>query len=384
MERIYATDLEHMLEDGYTRKFGNKYLHTINAELNNPAYDQEYVKWAHSHGFFAECAYAYGLNDDNYQDYLSDYDYYLIWPLNSWQKIWINDKLTLKYMLAGSEYASLMPDYYYYNANGLMIALLDNPYKNKEFRFRDFTSLLREVGVMACKPCNGTTSLGFFKLSYDNGIFYKDDYEIREKELDMFVRSQKNYIFTEYLKPSKQFKAYSTLIHTLRIVVLNEHSYDPKIIGGYLRIPNSLSGSANYIVLTGENLQKYNIFMGLDTETGKYGPGKLTYVDRVIDAATHPDLGLPLSGMIDNFDELKKYVLGVAARFSTCSYLGFDVGVTDRGFKFMEINSHPGIKYLQIFNPLMTDIRTKEFYRKKIDEVLLMSNEDKKKRENIK
>ena len=384
MNRIYTTNIEQMLKDGYTRKFGNKYLRTISAEMTNSAYDQKYVKWAHEHGFFAECAYAYGLNDDNYKDYLSDYDYYLIWPLNSWQKIWINDKLTLKYMLADTEYGSIMPEYYYYNADGNMIALLDNPYKGKEFKFTDFVAILKKIGIMACKPCNGTTSLGFFKLSYEGGGFFKDDKEIEKSELESLIKAQKNYIFTEYIKPSQQFEAYSPLIHTLRIVVINEHGYDPKIICGYLRIPNSLSGSANYIVLTGENVSKYNIFMGLNTKTGEYGPGKLTYVDRVICSDIHPDLGIPLSGKIENYDELKHLVLGISERFNTCSYLGFDIGVTNKGFKCMEINSHPGIKYLQIFNPLLKNEQTKDFFNKKIDEILYMSAEDKKKRENTK
>lgn len=372
-----------MLQDGYTRKFANKYLRTINAELSNSAYNQDYVDWAHHHGFFAECAYAYALDESNYRNYLSDYDYYLIWPLNSWQKIWINDKLTLKYMLAGTEFESVMPDYYYYNANSSMLPLLDNPYKDKPFNFDDFFELLKEVGVMACKPCNGTTSLGFFKLSYNNGEFLKDDSIVAPNELKGFILSQKNYVFTEYIRPNRRFEIYSPLIHTLRIVVLNENGYDPRIIGGYLRIPNSLSGSANYIVLTGENSQKYNIFMGLDTETGTYGPGKLIYADRVVDTNSHPDLSIPLSGQIENFDELKKIVLGISGRFNTCSYLGFDIGVTDKGFKCMEINSHPGIKYLQIFNPLMLDNRTKDFYRNKIDNILNMPADEKKKREKI-
>lgn len=383
MGRIYTTDINEMLKDGYTRKFGNKYLRTIDAELSNPAYDKEYVKWSHEHGFFAECAYAYRLNENNYKNYLSDYDYYLIWPLNNWQKIWINDKLTLKYMLADTEFGSLMPDYYYYNANGVMTALLDNPYKQKEYTFEDFLSLLKNIGDIACKPCNGTTSLGFFRLSYKNGCFFMDDKEIIPEKLKKWVIDQKNYIFTEYIKPSSQFAVYSPLIHTLRIVVLNEHGYDPKIIGGYLRIPNALSGSANYVVLTGKNVEKYNIFLGLDTETGAYGPGKLTYVNRIVDVDIHPDLGMPLRGIIENYDELKRLVLGVASRFNTVSYLGFDIGVTDKGFKCMEINSHPGIKYLQIFNPLMTDIRTKDFYRKKIEEIYSLDAEDKKKRENV-
>lgn len=384
MERIYTTDINQMLNDGFTRKFANKYLRTINAELSNPEYEQNYVKWAHEHGFFAECAYAYKLNESNYRDYLSDYNYYLIWPLNRWQKIWINDKLTLKYMLADTQYDSFMPEYYYYNAEGTMIPLINNPYKDSNFTFKTFSELLKEVGEMACKPCNGTTSLGFFKLSYENGLFYKDDTEIDYNDLEQLIISQNNYVFTEYLRPNKQFERYSSKIHTLRLVVVNEDGCNPRIVGGYLRIPNSLSGSANYIVLTGDNIEKYNIFMDLDIESGQYGPGKLTYVNRVVDADNHPDLNIPLCGDIENYSLLKQIVIGVSKRFNTCSYLGFDIGVTNKGFKCMEINSHPGIKYLQIFRPLLKNEMTKNYYSQKVAEILNMDTETKKMRENIK
>lgn len=33
--------------------------------------------------------------------------------------------------------------------------------------------------------------------------------------------------------------------------------------------------------------------------------------------------------------------------------MGFDIGVTDKGFKYMEINSHPEIDYLQMYRPFL-------------------------------
>ena len=75
----------------------------------------------------AESVAAYGLRENKIADYLSDYDYYRIWPLNSWNRIWINDKLTLKYMLADTEYSDFMPKYYYYMTPKGLKKLLDAP-----------------------------------------------------------------------------------------------------------------------------------------------------------------------------------------------------------------------------------------------------------------
>lgn len=119
-----------MLEDGFSEKFARFYLNILEEEKNNSAYDSQFVKWAHSKGFRAEVASLYDINDINYMNFLSDYDYYRIWPINNWIRIWINDKLALKYMLDGTEYSGIMPKYYYYTSMDGLRTLVDNPYKN--------------------------------------------------------------------------------------------------------------------------------------------------------------------------------------------------------------------------------------------------------------
>lgn len=73
----------------------------------------------------------YGLTEENFTEYLSDYDYYRIWPLNSWTRIWVNDKMTLKYMLANTDLGDVMPKYYYYMSQDGLRALVDNPYREE-------------------------------------------------------------------------------------------------------------------------------------------------------------------------------------------------------------------------------------------------------------
>lgn len=102
----------------FQRNLRKYYINLAEAEYSNPAYEAEYVDWAHSHGFLAESAYAYGLTDATIKDYLSDYDYYKIWPINNWSRIWVNDKLTLKLMLSDKELEGFMPKYYFYSVDG--------------------------------------------------------------------------------------------------------------------------------------------------------------------------------------------------------------------------------------------------------------------------
>jgi hypothetical protein len=376
-----SVKIEDLLNDGFSRKFAEYYLNAVSNENSNSSFNREYAEWAHSHGFLAECAYSYGLDDKNVNDYLSDYDYYKIWPLNGWTRIWVNDKLTLKMMLAGSEYGDIMPKYYYYSTPSGLKALVDNPYQGG--KVEEFLQLLADVKEFACKPCNGTTAIGFVKMAYENGAYLINEKEVSKGEVAKFIASHPNYVFTEYIHPSKQFNKYSDQIHTLRIVTLNTQGNNPHIIGGYLRLPNKNNGEANYTVLDGTDTNKFNLFVELKVQSGEYGNAMKTFCNRVEGVERHPDTNEVIAGTIPNYDSLKQTILGIAQRFNTLEWLGFDIGVTNNGFKCMEINTHPGIKYMQIFRSLYADDITREYFMRKVHEIDALSEETKLKRNKI-
>ena len=112
---MYDWTIDGMLRAGFSKKMAD-YLHGLwKQEKESGLWAEEDLEWAHARGFLAESAVAYNLKEaEHIEDYLSDYEYYRIWPLNSWERIWINDKLTLKYMLAGTKYDRYMPKYFYY------------------------------------------------------------------------------------------------------------------------------------------------------------------------------------------------------------------------------------------------------------------------------
>ena len=381
MADMKSTHIEDLIKEGWTAKFANRYVKAITAEMAETCFDPEYAAWAHAHGFYAESACSYGLDDSNVDDYLSDYDYYKIWPLNGWTRIWVNDKLTLKMVLANSEYGDFMPRYYYYSTPGGLKPLVDNPYQDN--LLDSFIRLLAEVGEFACKPCNGTTAIGFVKMSFENGVYLINEKPVSKAEIAEFVDSHPNYVFTEYIHPSEDFRKYSNQIHTLRIVTLNDRGYAPQIAGGYLRLPNRNNGEANYSVLDGSDVNKFNLFVELNPLTGSFGNAKKTFANRVEGTRVHPDTGEEIAGVIRDYNRLKETVLGIAQRFNTLEWLGFDIGVTEHGFKCMEINTHPGIKYMQIFKSLYADDLTRDYFRRKVQEIDNLGEEEKLKRNKI-
>lgn len=70
---------------------------------------QEEKAWALKRGFFPGRVKLYGLNEENYRNYLPDFNYFMLHPLNHHFKIWVNDKLTLKYILNSNDCYDSMP-----------------------------------------------------------------------------------------------------------------------------------------------------------------------------------------------------------------------------------------------------------------------------------
>lgn len=373
--------MEKMLADGYSRKFATAFLKMVENEKKNPVFDQDYLKWAHERGFSAESASICGLHDDNYQDYLSDYDYNKVWPLNDWTRIWINDKLTLRQVLSDSTYDSVMPRYYYYTAASGIRALMDNPtYPGDGSQFLE---VLKNVGVFACKPCNGALAAGFAKLSYENGSYCIDDEPVETETILKFVETHPNYIFTEYLLPAKELAKYGEVIHTCRVITLNTRGNNPEIIGGYIRFPNDESGASNYILHDGTNNDKYNMYTGFDLKTGKFLKTVKTYLEKSEEVEFHPNTGASLAGEIPNYDKLVEIVLGIAKKLCTIEYMGFDIGITDDGVKLMEINSHPGHAIPQIFHPYFQNPAAKAYFEKKLEIIANFTEQERVNRNNL-
>ena len=131
-------------------------------------------KWAMQKGFYPGRIKLYGLTEENYKDYSPDFNYFMLHPLNHHFKIWVNDKLTLKYILNSNGCESSMPEYYLYVENdGTYTYLMDAPEhiaKDENFIY----NLLQEKCCLAMKPNSGTSGgRGFIKLEQrEDGLYY--------------------------------------------------------------------------------------------------------------------------------------------------------------------------------------------------------------------
>jgi hypothetical protein len=361
-------EIEKLTTDGFTERFAKLYLAHLEKEKKNGLFEESFINWAHERGFFAETAKLCGLTEDNYHNYMSDYDYYKIWPFNNWTKLWVDDKLTLKQITADPQLEGFLPEYYYYSYEGQLFPQKEQPICT-EHPEQDFLALLREKKEFACKPCNGTRARGFFRLAYEDGKYFINRNEATEEEIIQFTKQYSNYIFTEYLRPSREMAVFGDTIHTLRVVVINEGGRNPQIIGGYFRLPNAKAGEINYIECEEKNDDNYNIFCDFDFEKGVIGRATKTFSDHIEEIEVHPDTGAKIQGTkVTGYEQLLERIHYLCCKMSTLEYIGFDLGVTDDGIKCMEINTFPGTEYMQVFHPFYENETVKNFFEKKLKE----------------
>lgn len=378
--------LDALFADGFARRMGVEYLELLEREKKSPLFDKDLCEWSHAHGFFAETVACLGIDESNAADYLTDYDYFRVWPLNSWQRIWINDKLTLKYMLSGTQFDKYLPKYYFYASPQGLVPLVDSgmadadasvpalaydqvkPVDIAQPRFREeFLSLLREKGEFACKPANAELAAGFHKLSYVDGGYLIDNKPADADSVWHYVETHTNDVFTEFFHPGGSLATISPVIHTLRVLVVNETGATPRLAASYLRLATDVAGDdskANYRSPEEADVRSYN--MDFDLVTGRYGNGKLVYGNKTVDAPAHPDTGIAGEGVMDSWEELRQTIYGLCLRLGPVEYMGYDVCETVDGPRIIEINSHSGSKYLQLYKPFMADAFLGDYFSRKI------------------
>lgn len=364
------TDL--LRENGMDYKWTKMFVKKLSDDEQAFPTDDSTKKWALSRGFYPGRVELYGLTEENYKNYLPDYPYFMAHPLNHHFKIWVNDKLTLKYVLNSNGCADTMPAYYLYvENNGNYTYLMDAPEsiaKDENFIF----NLLKDKGTLAVKPNSGTSGgRGFMKLEYKNGKLFENNKEISEEELRRIVAQLKNHIVTEYAYQHADIaKIWPASECTLRVIMVKLPQTTPfekarwHNIVSYARFGSSVSGGAS-------NLSSGGIGIGFDFDTGRFKDFGIRYrrfcADGQWKCTEHPDThvvwkdtGLP------NWTFVKNKILQVCDHIGSLDYLGFDVIITPNGLKFCEINTHPAADYEQVMcAPILANENSRAFFEKK-------------------
>ena len=311
--------------------------------------------WAQKRGFLSNKISFYGLTEQNYTDYLSDFDYYWLHPINGSYSKWIDDKLTMKALL--QPFSEYLPEYYYHIRHKEILCLLDCP-DGFGPTTEGILDLLKMKRLLAAKLRDGSLGEGFYKLAYDGQDYFINNGLSKAKEVEELMGSWlksrgKEYIITEYLTAHVDLgKIWSSSPNALRIMVVREKNKLPEIVISFIRFG---------INSTGVREDPAGIHCLVDLDTGRFLDGKIHTDFEMIESKYHPDSRVLVEGVIPYWSLVKEKILEISNAIPQVRYMGFDVIITGDGFKIIEINSHQGIDLIQYYQPLLKEGVSKDF-----------------------
>lgn len=341
--------------------YGASYLKkSMKNELESKLYSKNKIKKIHKKGFLVENWKVSKINETNYKEYLSDIDYWKMHPINGRYSHWIDDKLTLKYMLAGnSKLRRVMPDYYWHiDDEGNLFPLLDfrNRFDLKD-EYEKVLELLKEKQNLALKLISGSLGEGFYKFSYLEGKIFINNTECSKEDTLSFLKKLKGYLITEFLKPNKFFsKYYEKTTNTIRYLS-GRLDNEVVLLKGFVRFGTIKS---NFV----DNYNAGGVLCYFD-ENGNFENGHILGEDfSDNNLIVHPDTNEVLKGTLPDFEKMKMIAEEIHKYLPQLKYCGIDFVYTDKDeYKILEINSLTSLDSLQLEGSILKSKYGKFFKR---------------------
>ncbi|WP_339104331.1 sugar-transfer associated ATP-grasp domain-containing protein [Haloterrigena salinisoli] len=155
---------------------------------------------------------------------------------------------------------------------------------------------------------------------------------------------------------------YPATPNTIRLITM----YDDELGEPFVAAAIQRIGTTDSAPL--DNFTQGGLSAAIDLETGELGPGaRPPDGDGVEWHSTHPDTKMAVEGeRIPGWQRIRATVLEMADACPFVPYVGWDVIVTDDdgGFTVIEANSYPGLKSIQVHEPLLADDRVRRFYER--------------------
>ena len=112
----YDKLLDKVRDLGMDYKWARMFVKKLRDDEEAFQVDEQSKKWALEKGFYPGWIETYGLTEENYREFMPDYQYFMMHPLNNHFLKWL-DKTTLKYVLNSNGVECTMPKYYAYVEN---------------------------------------------------------------------------------------------------------------------------------------------------------------------------------------------------------------------------------------------------------------------------
>lgn len=345
-----------ILPKDYSRYFGGMILKKFKDDfLYNKDTSLKQKIWCYKRGFISDKIEMFGLNEENYSRYISDFDYYRTHPINKHYSRWIDDKLTTAYIL--KPFKKFLPKYFFQLERGTILRL-DDCYDEIENTIDGIIQLLKKEGNLAVKLLNGTDGVGFYKFSSIKDQLYVNGKNVSYKEMLNLLSGLDKYLIMEYLYSHKDLSCiFDQTPNTMRLITVYDDTDGPQITRGLMRFGTKSTGFI-------DNVSAGGVFTNIDIDTGKFFEGRRFNGYKIVPCYNHPDTGVKVEGYLPNWQYIKENLIDICNYIPQVKYMGWDIVITDEGFKIIEINSHPCLNYMQSYFPMYENEYNEKLFKK--------------------
>ena len=293
--------------------------------------------WNYRHGFLPATVSVCKVTEDNYKDFLCDREYLSGHPWNGPFSGIIDNKLYLPMLL--KSYPEVVPAYYFFKDKSGFLPLLNFNECGGRCDIKAFLSLLSEKKKLCLKHTHSSIGQGFMLVEQKENLYFLNGQTIDVDTLLSKIEALNEYIVSECVSGHEYSrKICPTSLNTIRFLCAWD---DQKKEFFLARCFHRFGCNGNVV----DNVGSGNgLLVFVDPETGKMKSNGAINInnsgDRFIENIIHPDNNIKLAGMqIPNFIEIKNKVLEICNSLSFLRWIGFDVAITEDGFKIIEANS---------------------------------------------
>ncbi len=235
-----------------------------------------------------------------------------------------------------------------------------------ESTIQGIIGLLKAKGSLAVKLTAGSFAIGFQKLAYADSSYSLNGEPSSEKDVEKLLSEwlkmgNKQYLFTEYLQAHSDLRKYwDGAPCTLRLMVKREKNQSPMIILSFIHFATKKSGVCNV---------PYGVSCIVDVNTGVFSDGQDRGPTELVERICHPDTNILLEGKLPHWELITQKIIEISSYLPQLRYMGYDIIITEEGFKIIEINSHSSIDYFQAYQPFLLGELTRDFFMGLLEEM---------------
>ena len=325
-------------------------------DVRSGEYSSKEIAWAFRKGFAPSTARLLKIKDSNVGNYLSERNYFAGHPYNRWSVLRINDKLTYKYTL--SKFDEFLPKYYFLiTRTGDILPLPDCPDTVSDTTALE--SFLTRQGPLVVKRLGGCGGDGFYLVKKtEEGILVNGCQVEFDEWMRELLSSDYEFVITETVIPhSKYGVVWPQGLHCIRLQTVTIDA-KPELLFGFIRFGCSQSECYTGHTFGGSVFGDVNLQDGAVRNLYRVEDGQ------IVEYPYHPDTRISAGGVVPHWELIKSKLLEMHRYLADLEYLGWDIAVTQDGFKVLEINTLTGIQAVQFFHPVMLDQRMKDFFEK--------------------